>query len=84
MALLWKFPRNPWLWVAAPFQIFHQAEHTFLFFEHVLWGYPAGGPGLFAFKPAAMGNPELNGALGSWLNRPDLTGSTTRSTRSRS
>ncbi len=72
MALLWKFPRNPWLWVAAPFQIFHQAEHTFLFFEHVLWGYPAGGPGLFAFKPAAMGNPQLNGALGSWLNRPDL------------
>jgi Cyclic nucleotide-binding domain len=74
MALLWRFPRNPWLWVAAPFQVFHQSEHTFLFFEHVLWGYPAGGPGLFAYKPAnaAMGTPQLNGALGSLLNRPDL------------
>jgi hypothetical protein len=72
MALIWKFPRNPWLWIAAPFQIFHEAEHVFLFFEHVAWGYPQGGPGLFAFKPAAMGNPQLNGALGSLLNRPDL------------
>ncbi len=72
MALLWKFPRNPWLWIAAPFQILHQAEHTFLFFEHVLWGYPQGGPGLLAFSPAAVGNPQLNGALGSLLNRPDL------------
>jgi hypothetical protein len=72
MALLWKFPRNPWLWVAAPFQVLHQAEHTFLFFTHVLWGYKAGGPGLFAYKPAAMGHPQMDGALGSLLNRPDL------------
>lgn len=72
MALLWKFPRNPWLWIAAPFQILHQAEHTFLFFEHVLWGYPQGGPGLLAFKPASAVSPQLNGALGSLLNRPDL------------
>lgn len=80
MALLWKFPRNPWLWVAAPFQILHQAEHTFLFFEHVFWGYPQGGPGLLAFKPAGtttvlgspVFHPQMNGALGSLLNRPDL------------
>ena len=72
MALLWKFPRNPWLWIAAPFQILHQAEHTFLFFEHIAWGYPQGGPGLLAYKPAGAGNPQLNGALGSLLNRPDL------------
>src|SRR5204863_52219 len=26
LALLYKFPRNPWLWVALPFQIAHQAE----------------------------------------------------------
>jgi hypothetical protein len=80
MALLWKFPRNPWLWVAAPFQIAHQAEHTFLFFTHILWGYPQGGPGLLAYKPA--GTTVMNGhmvhtiaqsgALGSLLNRPDL------------
>src|SRR5436305_796751 len=72
MALLWKFPRNPWLWVAAPFQVLHQAEHTFLFFEHVGWAYPAGGPGLFAYKPPGLGHPEMGGALGSLLNRPDL------------
>jgi hypothetical protein len=72
MALIWKFPRNPWLWVAAPFQILHEAEHVFLFSMHILWGYPQGGPGLFAYKPATAANPQLNGALGSLLNRPDL------------
>jgi hypothetical protein len=72
IALLWKFPRNPWLWVAAPFQILHQAEHTFLFTMHVFWGYPQGGPGLFAYKPGSATVPQMNGALGSFLNRPDL------------
>jgi hypothetical protein len=72
MGLLWKFPRNPFLWIAAPFQILHQAEHVFLFSEHVIWGYPQGGPGLLAFKPGSAVAPQLNGALGSLLNRPDL------------
>ena len=68
MILLWKFPRNPWLWVAAPFQILHQAEHTFLFFEHVAYGYPAGGPGLLSTN--ANGGGAIAGGIG--LNRPDL------------
>src|SRR4051812_49414391 len=28
LLLLYKFPRNPWLWVALPFQIIHEAEHV--------------------------------------------------------
>ncbi len=73
MILLWKFPRNPWLWVAAPFQILHQAEHTFLFFEHVFWGYPQGGPGLLAtntYAAASYGGGFIGGGIG--LDRPDL------------
>lgn len=64
LALIYKFPRNPWLWVALPFQIIHQAEHTFLFWEHVVDNYPAGGAGLFAKGGAVVGD---------WgLIRPDL------------
>jgi hypothetical protein len=44
--LLTKFPRNPWLWVAAPFQLAHQAEHNFLFFNYAFEGAPAGAPGI--------------------------------------
>jgi hypothetical protein len=63
--LLTKFPRNPWLWVAIPFQVAHQAEHTYLFWQHVVNGYPGGGPGLLASPGGAIGN-------GIGLNRPDL------------
>jgi hypothetical protein len=45
--LLTKFPRNRWLWVAAPFQLAHQAEHNFLFFNYIFEGAPPGAPGVF-------------------------------------
>ncbi len=62
--LLWKFPRNPWLWVAVVPQIAHQAEHTFLFFNYIFEGTKAGGPGLLISPGGAIG-----GGIG--LNRPD-------------
>lgn len=64
LVLLTKFPRNPWLWLALPFQILHQAEHTFLIFNYVFKHVPGGGPGLLAH----------GGAIGGGLNlvRPDL------------
>jgi hypothetical protein len=66
LLLLAKFPRNPWLWLAIPFQIFHQAEHTFLFYNYVFMpGHPSGGPGLLASPGGA-----INGGVG--LSRPDL------------
>jgi hypothetical protein len=65
LLLLTKFPRNPWLWVAVPFQVAHQAEHTFLFFNYFFLGAPQGGPGLLASPGGAIG-----GGVG--LNRPDL------------
>ncbi|MDQ6775331.1 MAG: cyclic nucleotide-binding domain-containing protein [Actinomycetota bacterium] len=66
LALIYRFPRNPWLWVALPFQIAHQAEHTFLFWQHVVNGYPPGGPGLLATSVRG------DGAIAGLLNRPDL------------
>lgn len=63
--LLMKFPRNPWLWVAIPFQLAHQAEHTFLGFMHWVEGAKQGAPGLLGSPGGALG-----GGLG--LNRPDL------------
>jgi hypothetical protein len=68
LALLWKYPRNPWLWVAAPFQIVHQAEHIFLVFNYLFEGVPQGGPGLLATNPGAPG--AIGGGVG--LNRADL------------
>lgn len=65
LLLLTRFPRNPWLWVALPFQIAHQAEHTYLTYNY-LFGYDkAGGVGLLASPGGAIG-----GGIG--LNRPDL------------
>jgi hypothetical protein len=66
LALIYRFPRNPWLWVALPFQIAHQAEHTYLFWQHFVNGYPAGGPGLLA--SSARGD----GAIAGLMDRPDL------------
>jgi hypothetical protein len=65
LLLLWKFPRNKWLWVAIPFQILHQAEHTYLMFNYVFEGTQGGGTGLLASPGGA-----LWGGVG--LNRPDL------------
>lgn len=65
LVLLYKFPRNPWLWVAIPFQIAHQAEHTFLLFNYLFEGAAGGGPGLLASPGGAI-------AGGVGLNRPDL------------
>lgn len=65
LALIWKFPKNPWLWVAVPFQLAHQAEHTYLMFNYVFEGTKVGGPGL-------LGSP--GGLIGGGLSmpRPDL------------
>jgi hypothetical protein len=63
LALIYKFPRNPWLWVAIPFQVAHQAEHTYLFWQHVVNHYPPGGPGLLA---------QGGALIDTGLNRPDL------------
>ncbi|TMC47368.1 MAG: cyclic nucleotide-binding domain-containing protein [Chloroflexi bacterium] len=71
LVLITKFPRNPWLWIAVPFQIFHQAEHTFLMFNYVFEGAPQGGPGLLASPHGALDVPWYSSG-GSGLNRPDL------------
>jgi Cyclic nucleotide-binding domain len=65
LVLLKKFPRNPWLWIAVPFQILHQAEHTFIMTGYLFQGYPAGGPGLLASP-----NGAIFGGIG--LARADL------------
>lgn len=71
LVLITKFPRNPWLWIAVPFQIFHQAEHTFLMFNYVFEGARQGGPGLLASPHGAIDVPWYNMG-GAGLNRPDL------------
>jgi hypothetical protein len=63
--LLMKYPRNPFLWVAIPFQIAHQAEHTYLTYNYLFNGAKPGGPGLLGSPGGAIG-----GGIG--LNRPDL------------
>jgi hypothetical protein len=65
LLLLMKFPRNPFLWIAIPFQIAHQAEHTYLTYNYLFHGAPQGGVGL-------LGSPggAIHGGLG--LNRADL------------
>jgi len=55
LALIWKFPKNPWLWVAVPFQLAHQAEHTYLMFNYVFQGTDVGGPGLLGSPGGLIG-----------------------------
>jgi hypothetical protein len=66
LALMWKFPRNPWLWIAFPFQVAHQVEHNFLWSTYQFFGAPPGAPGV-------LGKGGLIGAGGLYgLVRPDL------------
>jgi hypothetical protein len=69
LVLIAKFPRNPWLWVAIPFQIAHQAEHSYLMFNYVFEGTKVGGPGLLG-TPGGLIHIRDAGGLG--LIRPDL------------
>src|SRR5919199_1034837 len=64
-ALLYKFPRNPWLWIALPFQIAHQFEHNFLWSTYQFFGAAPGMPGV-------LGKGGLAGANGIGLVRTDL------------
>jgi hypothetical protein len=63
--LIYRYPRNPFLWIAIPFQLGHQAEHTYLTYNYLFHGAKQGGVGL-------LGRPggAIHGGLG--LNRPDL------------
>ena len=65
LALLTRYPKNPFLWIAIPFQLGHQAEHTYLTYNYIFHGAAQGGVGL-------LGSPggAIHGGLG--LNRPDL------------
>lgn len=69
LILITKFPRNPWLWVAIPFQLAHQAEHTYLMFNYIFEGTKVGGPGLLG-TPGGLIKIDHLGGLG--LVRPDL------------
>jgi len=66
LLLLWKFPRNPWLYIALPFQLAHQVEHNFLWFTYQFLGAAPGMPGVLG-KGGLAG---ANGLLG--LPRVDL------------
>ena len=66
LLLLTKFPRNPWLYIAFPFQLAHQAEHNFLWFTYQFLDASAGMPGVLG-KGGLAG---ANGLLG--LPRVDL------------
>jgi hypothetical protein len=57
IALIWKFPRNPWFWFAIPFQLAHQFEHNFLWFTYQFWDAAPGMPGV-------LGKGGLAGADG--------------------
>jgi hypothetical protein len=66
LALIYKFPRNPWLWIAFPLQVAHQFEHNFLWSTWQFFHAPAGGPGV-------LGKNGLIGASGTYgLVRTDL------------
>jgi hypothetical protein len=66
IALIYKFPRNPWLWIAFPMQVAHQLEHNFLWSTYQFFGAPPGGPGV-------LGKNGLIGPKGTWgLVRTDL------------
>jgi hypothetical protein len=62
MALVWAFPRNPWVYPLALLSIFHGIEHAYIFEQYLRTGVTH-GPGLLG----------LGGAIG-WipLNRLDL------------
>jgi cyclic nucleotide-binding protein len=66
LALLWRFPRNPWLYIAFPFQVAHQMEHNFLWSTYQFFGAPPGAAGV-------LGKGGLVGEHGVWnAARPDL------------
>ena len=65
--LLRKFPRNPWLWVAIPFQLLHQMEHTFLGWEHWIAGAPQGSAGLLGKGGAFFGGTPLTRVDLHWI-----------------
>lgn len=62
-ALLVRFRRNPWLWVAAIAAGWHQAEHVLIMVEYLRTGVP-GDPGLLSRGGVLFG--------GVSLARPDL------------
>jgi hypothetical protein len=64
-ALLYKFPRNPWLWIALPFQMAHQFEHNFLWSTYQFFHAKPGMPGV-------LGKGGLAGPDGVGLLRVDL------------
>ena len=66
LLLIWKFPRNPWFYIAFPLQLAHQAEHNFLWFTYQFLGADPGMPGVLG-KNGLAGE---NGLLG--LPRVDL------------
>jgi hypothetical protein len=61
--LLFRYPDNKWLWVAAIFSTWHAIEHAYIFSVYLSTGV-SGTPGLFA----------QGGAIGDGLpfTRPDL------------
>lgn len=65
LLLLTRYRFNPWLYVAAVFQIAHQAEHSYLIFNYLHYHVAPGAPGLLASPGGAI-------AGGVGLNRPDL------------
>jgi CRP-like cAMP-binding protein len=67
IVLLSKFPRNPWLWVAIPFQLAHQAEHTFLGYMHWIAHAPQGSPGLLGKGGAIAGGLPLTRVDLHWI-----------------
>ena len=60
--LLYRYRRNPWLWVTACVAVWHEIEHMFIMVEYLRTGV-AGTPGLLAK------GGEIGGGL---LARPDL------------
>lgn len=65
LLLLTRYRYNIWLYVAAFFQVAHQAEHSYLIFNYLHYHITPGAPGLLASPGGAIG-----GGVG--LNRPDL------------
>ncbi|HWG74539.1 MAG TPA: cyclic nucleotide-binding domain-containing protein [Acidimicrobiales bacterium] len=48
LVLLYRFPRNAWMWVATVFQLAHQAEHSFIIYNYLFQHVTPGAPGLLA------------------------------------
>jgi hypothetical protein len=61
--LLFRYPRNKWLWLAAIFSTWHAIEHAYIFSVYLSTGL-SGTPGLLAQGGALFG--------GLPLTRPDL------------